>query len=115
MGVMAESGSFTCSSSEAFEHTSFDGGFVGVVFENIPATHLDVFNGRPGGQNPDRGAAAFGALSQANGPELSQGTDGLPDAALDGFQPGDERGRHRTHAGYQYTQFALGRRDLDVV
>ena len=40
---------------------------------------------------------------------------GFPKPALDGFQPGDERGRHRAHAGDQNAQFALGGRNLDVV
>ena len=40
---------------------------------------------------------------------------GFANSALDGFQPGNERRRHRAHAGYQNPQFALGGRNLDVV
>ena len=52
---------------------------------------------------------------QPDGAELGEGADRLPHPALDGFEPGDERRRHRAHAGYQNTQLALGGRNLDVV
>ena len=40
---------------------------------------------------------------------------GFPKPELECFEPGDECRRHRAHAGYQNTQFALGGRNLDVV
>ena len=49
------------------------------------------------------------------GSQLGERPDRLGESSFDGFQPGDERGRHRTHAGNQDSQLSLGGRDLDVV
>ena len=48
-------------------------------------------------------------------PSWVKRADRLRQSALDGFQPGDERGRYRAHAGNQNSQFAFGGRNLDVV
>ena len=62
-----------------------------------------------------RGTAALGTFSQADGSQLGQRTDRLPETPFDSFQSGDKRRRHRTHAGDQDSQFAFGGRNLDVV
>ena len=98
-----------------FQHARLDRGFVGVVFENVPAADLQVVQAGQRHEILDRRAAAFGALSQPDGSQLGQRTDRFPESALDGFQPGDEGRRDRAHAGNQDPQFALGGRNLDVV
>ena len=47
----------------------------------------------------DERAAVVGALAETDGAHLRERTDGLGEAAADGFDAGDERGGDGSHAG----------------
>ena len=108
-------GRFDLFQQRHLQHACFDGGFVGVVLENIPAAYFQIVDSGQRHEILDCGATAFRALSQANSTKLGQRPDRLCQSPFDCFQPGDERGRHRAHTGDQNPQLALGGRDLDVV
>jgi hypothetical protein len=98
-----------------FEHAGPGGGLVGVILENVPASHLDI--GHFGQRNKvfNGGAAPLRPLAQTDRSQLREGADRLPQTKLEGFEPGDESRGYRAHAGYQNTQFALRGRNLDAI
>src|ERR1035441_7333675 len=98
-----------------FQDAGLGGGFVGVILENVPAGHFDVGHFGQWNEVLNSGAAPLCPLPQADGSQLRQGADRLPQSKLEGFQPGDERRGHRAHARDQNTQFALSGRNLDAV
>ena len=95
----------------AFEHASFAGGRVHVVFENIPAGEDQIVE--PGERNEllDFGRPAVGALSQTDGSHLGERADGVRDSLAHRFDARNKRRRDRAHAGDHYAQLALGRLD----
>ena len=98
-----------------FQNARLHGRLVGVVLENVPAADLDVRHVGQRNEVLDRRAAALGPLPQADRSQLRERADRLPQSELERFQPGDESGGYRAHAGNQNTQLALGGRNLDAV
>ena len=116
MGLMAESGSFNCSSSVRLQHLGVDARLRRRCLRKCPSRR------RPGRSSPASGTksliigrAAVGALSQADGGQLGERADRQSEAALDGFHAGDEGGGNRAHAGNQDAELAFGGRNLDVI
>ena len=75
------------------------GGVVEVAAEDVPAGEDEVVERGERGEVLDERRAAFGALAETNGSHLRGGTDGLGEAATNGFDAGDERGSDGSHAG----------------
>ena len=53
-------------------------------------------------------------LPKADGAQLGERSNRMTEAALDCFNPGDERCRHRAHARNQDSEFACCGRNFDV-
>ncbi len=64
------------------EHPGLQRGFVGVVFENVPAAEDQVVQAGQRNEILDLGAAAIGALPQADGGQLGERSDRLGPAGL---------------------------------
>ena len=90
------------------EHAGVRGGFVHVVFEDVPAGEDQVVE--PGERNEflHLGRAAVGALAEADGAHLRERSDGLGEAFADRFDAGDEGRGHRAHARDHDAELAFG-------
>ena len=108
---MPERNGLSCSSKSVVEHARIRRRFVHVVFENVPAGEDQVVESGERDEFLDLGRAAVGALAQAHGAHLGERSDRLGEPFADGFDAGDERGRHRAHARDHDAEFALGRLD----
>ncbi len=98
-----------------FEHAGQIRGLVRIFFEDVPCADDEVFDRGERNEILDQRRAALGALAQPYGGELRQRTDGLRQSPFHGFQPGDERGGHRAHAGNEHAEFSAGGRDTNAL
>ena len=79
---MAESGSFSFSSSAGSRTRALRGGFVGGVFENVPAAEDQIVQAGQRNEILDVRGAAVGALAEADGGQLRERSDGQSKSAL---------------------------------
>jgi hypothetical protein len=96
------------------QHAGLHRRFVSVVFKNVPAADLDIFDLGQRHKVLDGGATPLRPFSQTDGAELGQRSDRFSDPSLDCFQPGNEGRGYRPHAGYEHAQLAVNGRNLDV-
>ncbi len=83
------------------QHLGIDGGFVGGVFVDVPASEDQIVETGQRHEILDLGRAAIGALSQADGRKLRERADRQSEAALDCFHAGDEGGGNGADTGDQ--------------
>ncbi len=98
-----------------FQHAGFLGGLVAVIGIDVPGSENQIVEAGEGDEILDARAAAFGALPEADGGHLGDRADGFGELAFDGLHAGDESGGDGAHAGDQYPELALRRRDRNVV
>jgi len=90
------------------QHPGARGRGVDVVLEDVPPAKDDVVEIGEGHEVLDQGDPVVGPLAEANGAHLGEAAEGLGLAPADGLDAGDKGGGHRTHAGEQDAELALG-------
>ena len=98
-----------------FEHARLAGGGIHIVFKNVPAGEDQIVKLRQRDKIFNQRRAAIGALAQAYGRHLGQGTDRGGEATAHGFHASHECGGDRAHPGNHDSKFALGRGNLGDV
>ena len=99
---------FAALEQRPFEHAGIHRRVVTVFLENIPAAEHQVFERGQGHEVFDLRRVVIGALAQADGVQLRDGSDRLRQSLLDGFHAGNEGCGDRAHAGNQDAEFSVG-------
>src|SRR4030095_8132237 len=85
------------------------GGFVAIVFKNIPAAKDQIIKPSQGYEILDERAIIIRALAQTNGAILGQGTYRSSQTFFNQLHTRNNRGTHSSHTGEEYTQLPSGR------
>src|SRR5262249_39046811 len=86
------------------------GGLIGVVFENVPGREREVIQVRERNEIPDQRTAPFGPLTQPDGGELGDRSNGFRQTPANSLDAGDEGCRDSSHTRDQNPEFSSGGR-----
>ena len=90
------------------ENAGMESGFVAVLFENVPAAELQIFDLGERNEVLDFRRVVVGALAEADRIQLRDGADRLRHAQFDGFNAGDKCRGDGAHARDQNAKFPVG-------
>ena len=90
------------------EHPGAHGRLVAGLPVNVPAAEDQVIQRSQGDEVLDQGDPIFGALAQPDRSHLGEGPDRRSFLPANGFDSGNEGGRHGAHPGKKNSQLAPG-------